>query len=254
MASPVVPVFWIDAEDHDWAEVSGCTVLDQELSPRTIRLPDLPGAGERPVARLVLDDDGDAQPSTNSSPRCPTPTSAAEIIGGLRRAYRPGRGMAEAFGCWLETVLGPHGLVVYDSSDPAAKPLARAIFTREIAEPGAHRRTGQPRRRGARGQGLSRAGDAARRRHLALPPRLQPRGHQGDVATRPRSADERPPLAAPRGRGRQPARSTSAPTCCSGRWCRTRSSPPSATWRGRTSSPIWASCARSTPTSASRCR
>ena len=25
---PVVPVFWIDAEDHDWPEVSGCTVLD----------------------------------------------------------------------------------------------------------------------------------------------------------------------------------------------------------------------------------
>ena len=38
----VVPVFWIDAEDHDWAEVCGCTVLDQELSPRTIRLPICP--------------------------------------------------------------------------------------------------------------------------------------------------------------------------------------------------------------------
>ena len=30
---PVVPVFWIDAEDHDWPEVSGCTVLDSELAP-----------------------------------------------------------------------------------------------------------------------------------------------------------------------------------------------------------------------------
>jgi bacillithiol biosynthesis cysteine-adding enzyme BshC len=60
----------------------------------------------------------------------------AGLIANLRRAYRTGIGMAEAFGTWLETVLGPHGLVVYDSSDPAAKPLARDIFTREVAEPG----------------------------------------------------------------------------------------------------------------------
>ena len=44
--------------------------------------------------------------------------------------------MAEAFGRWLETMLGPHGLVVYDSSDPAAKPLARHVFAHELTHPG----------------------------------------------------------------------------------------------------------------------
>lgn len=132
----VVPVFWIDAEDHDWAEVSGCTVLDQDLAPETIRLPDLPGAGERPVARLVLDETVTLAIDRLEA-TLPETEFRSEIIAGLRQAYRPGRGMAEAFGCWLETVLGQHGLVVYDSSDPAAKPLAGSIFTREIAEPGA---------------------------------------------------------------------------------------------------------------------
>jgi bacillithiol biosynthesis cysteine-adding enzyme BshC len=132
---PVVPVFWIDAEDHDWAEVSGCTVLDPDLSPRTIRLPDPPGAGERPVARLLLDETVKAAIDSLET-TLPESEFRAELVAGLRRAYQPGRGMAEAFGCWLETVLGRHGLVVYDSSDPAAKPLARDILTREIAEPG----------------------------------------------------------------------------------------------------------------------
>ena len=44
--------------------------------------------------------------------------------------------MATAFGAFLEQVLGPHGLVVYDSSDPATKPLARDVFVREVSEPG----------------------------------------------------------------------------------------------------------------------
>jgi bacillithiol biosynthesis cysteine-adding enzyme BshC len=133
---PVVPVFWIDAEDHDWAEVSGCTVLDQNLSPRTIGLADLPGAGERPVARLMLDETVNAAIDALEA-TLPESEFRAELVSGLRRAYQPGRGMADAFGCWLETVLGRHGLVVYDSSDPAAKPLARGVFTREIAQPGA---------------------------------------------------------------------------------------------------------------------
>ncbi len=36
----------------------------------------------------------------------------------------------------LDHVLGPHGLVVYDAADPAAKPFARGLFTRALADPG----------------------------------------------------------------------------------------------------------------------
>jgi bacillithiol biosynthesis cysteine-adding enzyme BshC len=44
--------------------------------------------------------------------------------------------MAEAFGRWIEAVLGEHGLVVYDSSDPASKPLVGQVFARELSMPG----------------------------------------------------------------------------------------------------------------------
>ena len=54
--TPVVPVFWIDAEDHDWEEVAGCTVLDGDLAPRQIRLAPPDGRDGSPVARVVLDD------------------------------------------------------------------------------------------------------------------------------------------------------------------------------------------------------
>jgi bacillithiol biosynthesis cysteine-adding enzyme BshC len=132
---PVVPVFWIDAEDHDWPEVNGCTVLDAELAPSTVQLGDLPGAGSQPIARLTLTDVvTTALDQLETS--LPDSEFKTEIMTALRAAYEPGRSMAAAFGVWLEHVLGPRGLVVYDSSDAAAKVLARDVFVKEIGQPG----------------------------------------------------------------------------------------------------------------------
>jgi bacillithiol biosynthesis cysteine-adding enzyme BshC len=131
----VVPVFWIDAEDHDWPEVNHCTLLDAAVEPRTVTLPDLAGAGDLPIGRLVLDDA--VLPAIDALARVLPETEFREpLIESIRRAYRPGAGMAEAFGTWLEAVLGDQGLVVFDASDPAAKPIAREIFKRELSEPG----------------------------------------------------------------------------------------------------------------------
>ncbi|MGH9174468.1 MAG: bacillithiol biosynthesis cysteine-adding enzyme BshC [Vicinamibacterales bacterium] len=132
---PVVPLFWIDAEDHDWQEVSGSTVLDADMIPRTIRLGDLAGAGQLPISRLTLDDQihtavealQGALPDTEFKP---------SLLADLRRAYTPGQSMTDAFGRWIEALLGPHGLVVYDASDPASKALVRHIFAHELARPG----------------------------------------------------------------------------------------------------------------------
>lgn len=132
---PVVPVFWIDAEDHDWPEVSSCTVLDAELAPATIRLADLDGAGHLPIARLTLKTDS-ATAVDQLEAALPDSEFKPAIIASLRKAYAPGAGMATAFGTWIEEVLGPHGLVVYDSSDVAAKLLARDVFVKEVSQPG----------------------------------------------------------------------------------------------------------------------
>lgn len=132
----VVPIFWIDAEDHDWAEVSACTVLDAELEPRTIRLADLDGAGDRPVGRLALDDRV-AAAHAELAARLPRTEFSAALLDDLRDIYRPGIGMVAAFGQLLDRLLGPRGLVVFDASDPAAKPIVRDVFVREIAAAGA---------------------------------------------------------------------------------------------------------------------
>jgi bacillithiol biosynthesis cysteine-adding enzyme BshC len=132
---PALAIFWIDAEDHDWEEVRSCTVYDADLTPRTVALPPRPGAEPAPVATVHLDD-SILSTLDELEQILPGTDFRAWVLAGLRRAYTPGAGMADAFGSWLEQVLGERGLVVFDSSDPASKPLASQVFARELSMPG----------------------------------------------------------------------------------------------------------------------
>jgi bacillithiol biosynthesis cysteine-adding enzyme BshC len=132
---PTVAVFWVEGEDHDWAEVRGCTVLDADFQPRTVTLADLAGAGETSVARLTLDEGVEHTLEELASILQPTEFTS-DLLTSLRTAWKPGTGMARAFAVWIEQLLGPHGLVVFESADPAAKPLVSSIFARELSTRG----------------------------------------------------------------------------------------------------------------------
>lgn len=132
---PALAIFWIDSEDHDWAEVASATVLDPDLEPRTVSLPAPVGAGEVPVASVRLDHSLAATLDALRAALAPTEFSD-ELMAALSAAYRPGAGMSEAFASWLETVLGGRGLVVFDCADPAAKPLVADVFAREVEHAG----------------------------------------------------------------------------------------------------------------------
>ena len=112
---PTVAVFWIDGEDHDWNEVRSCTVFDESLGTRSISLPARPASSDpAPVANIQLDSSISKALDELESVLAPTEFRAG-LLADLRDAYAPGTGMAAAFGRWLERVLGPRGLVVYDS-------------------------------------------------------------------------------------------------------------------------------------------
>ncbi len=132
---PCVAVFWNHAEDHDWEEVASAWILDADLQPQRLTVAGIEGDGHIPVGRVRLTDDisrvlGDLE--TN----LPRTEFTEETVAQLRRCYQPGTGMADAFGHLLDLLLGPLGVVVFDGSDPAAKPLASALFQRVLAHPG----------------------------------------------------------------------------------------------------------------------
>jgi bacillithiol synthase len=129
-----IPVFWVESEDHDWEEVRTAHVLDADLHLRNVTLGHLEGAGERPVSALTLDD-GINDTLAELEANLAKTEFTDELMSRLRQHYRPGQRMGNAFAAWIDDLLGRHGLVVFEASDPAAKPLVAELFRRELEVP-----------------------------------------------------------------------------------------------------------------------
>ncbi len=132
---PCVTVFWNHGEDHDWAEVASTDVLDTNLELRHLTVGDGEGAGVRPVARVSLPPDVE-RVLEELAAVLPATEFRDETVSMLRTCYVAGRGMADAFGCLMDQLLGPLGIIVFDGSDPAAKSWALPTFERVLSHPG----------------------------------------------------------------------------------------------------------------------
>lgn len=130
-----VPVFWVEAEDHDWKEIRTAHVLNAEHSLCNVAAADLPGAGRLPVHRLTFDA-GIAATISDLVATMPPSTFTTGLLDRLSRHYRPGIGVGRAFAGLMDDLFGAEGLVVFEAYDPAAKPLVADLFASELDHPG----------------------------------------------------------------------------------------------------------------------
>lgn len=130
-----VAVFWVESEDHDWDEIASVSILDNEMQRRTITLPPQDGAGQAPIGTITVGNEIVSVIDELASTLPPTEFTA-ELIADLRKAYAPGVTMSDAFARVLDRTLGELGVIVFECSDRAAKPLARDIFAHEVTHAG----------------------------------------------------------------------------------------------------------------------
>lgn len=125
---PVVPVFWLAGDDHDFAEANHASWLDPEGRVRTAILRErAPEAPLVPMYREPLGTDMDRVLDRLAADLPPT-EFREETLAWLRRHYRPEATVAGAFGHALAELLAPFGIVCFDSTHPAAKrAMARHI-------------------------------------------------------------------------------------------------------------------------------
>ena len=148
----------------------GCTILDADLNSARCSSPRSGGAGERPVARVAARRGHRTVALDRAEVRALRRPSSPHKCSPARQGLRARRGMTHAFGAWIETLLGPLGLVVFDSADPAAKPLVGAAL-RERADVARAARRALAAEAGAAHAGarLSRPGHALAGQRRAVP-------------------------------------------------------------------------------------
>ncbi len=128
---PVVPVFWLAGEDHDFEEVRATVVLSGRDPVRIA----LPLADVRtPVGRRVLGPEIDAALADLERALHPT-AFTPDLLAALRRSYRPGATMRDAFASWMAHLFAGSGLVILSVDDARLKRLVAPVFRREIERP-----------------------------------------------------------------------------------------------------------------------
>ena len=129
-----VPVFWMAADDHDYAEINHVHVCQTDGDTLRFELsPDDPddrrSASDRllgPEIAALLDRFADVLPDSQYSP---------SAIGALRRHCTAGTTLSDAFARLMTLLFQGQGLVLVDPTDPSLKPLMSPVFEREIRDP-----------------------------------------------------------------------------------------------------------------------
>jgi bacillithiol biosynthesis cysteine-adding enzyme BshC len=132
LGQPVVPVFWVAGDDHDFAEVNHTHLLDtdnevQRVTLRT-REPDAPALS---MFRETLGPDVDAAIDAVTALTPDTEFKSHELEW-LRRHYRADHDVAGAFADALADRLGRLGLVVFRPTHPRAKAAAAPFIVRAL--------------------------------------------------------------------------------------------------------------------------
>jgi bacillithiol biosynthesis cysteine-adding enzyme BshC len=128
---PVVPVFWVASDDHDFAEVRHAQVLDESGQIRALRYAPAHEPSGQPTARIVLDA-SIVRLVEELAQRLPAGPHRDAAIARVAEWYRPERSLASAFAGLLSSCLPE--LVVLDPADPALKALMGPVMRREVAE------------------------------------------------------------------------------------------------------------------------
>lgn len=160
---PVVPVFWLQTEDHDLPEIASTAVRSARGAPTTLTLP-ADASDRRAIAHRALPPELERCRAELGEALGGLP-HAAEHLARLDRHYRVGAPWGVAFAGLLAELFAEEGLVLVDPRDAAlarviapvhrraiveAEPIATALSARSLAlealgyTPAVHVRPGAP--------------------------------------------------------------------------------------------------------------
>lgn len=129
---PVVPIFWLAGDDHDFAEASEASWLTADGALASAALPPRPPeAPLTPMYRQTLGE-GVAVALEALTAGLPATEFRDATLAWLGRHYRPEATVAAAFAGAMAELLAPAGIACFDSTHPAVKRAAAPLVLRAL--------------------------------------------------------------------------------------------------------------------------
>jgi bacillithiol biosynthesis cysteine-adding enzyme BshC len=128
---PVVPLFWLEGEDHDIEEVNKLCLLDSENKTMRLALRGFPSTNRYPVGELTIAENiaGLIREMEQLYPDSEFKSAVTQLV---RGSYTSPAQWKEAFARLLMKLLGEYALLIVDASDKRLKKLASPIFKKAI--------------------------------------------------------------------------------------------------------------------------
>ncbi|MEK4047500.1 bacillithiol biosynthesis cysteine-adding enzyme BshC [Paenibacillus sp. FSL H8-0048] len=131
LGRPVVPLFWIAGEDHDWDEVNHTYVLNRSGEITRIKLDK--GEGPRSsVSEIKVDAESWLQAVAQLDGLLQDSEFKPQLMELVTAASTGAGNMTEAFAKLMGALFGKFGLILLDSADPALRRLEAPMFASMI--------------------------------------------------------------------------------------------------------------------------
>ncbi|WP_219836343.1 bacillithiol biosynthesis cysteine-adding enzyme BshC [Paenibacillus sp. R14(2021)] len=131
LGTPVVPVFWIAGEDHDWDEVNHAYVRngEREMVRMAIQRPKGPRSS---VTRTKLQPEVLAEAHKQLSDVLHDTSFKPELLEHLAHAAKHADSLSQLFASVMAWLFGKQGLVLLDSDDAGIRALEAPMFAQII--------------------------------------------------------------------------------------------------------------------------
>lgn len=131
---PVVPVFYLVSEDHDFAEVQWCGFIDLQNHFAKISFVPAKTYGKRtPVSEIILEKHIHNLIEEITS-KTPDTEFKIPVIEELKKCYAPNVSFAHAFARWFSKLLTEYGVIFLDAMDSRFKHMVAHVYEQELRE------------------------------------------------------------------------------------------------------------------------
>jgi len=129
-----VPVFWLEADDHDFTEINNISIISKENELKNLKYFEKGQESEKylkPAGNIILDEYieafiNDLESSFNKT------DYTESLFNIIRNNYRQGTDLKTAFAGFMNSLLVNKGLIFIDPTDIRIKTFLKPVFEKEL--------------------------------------------------------------------------------------------------------------------------